>query len=184
MVDNAEPRPGGRIAGQVNRHTYRQLPRHSLIVCASLVEHPANLGALCRTVEAFRLEALVIRDLAIAQTTAFRGLAASAHHWQPLQACPIEQLPQWLTAIQHYGYTALALENSDRALPLDQFTYPERSVLVLGQELTGIPTQVRAYCGQAVQIPQYGLVESLNVQTAAAIAIYEYIRQYRDRQPQ
>jgi tRNA guanosine-2'-O-methyltransferase len=33
-------------------------------------------------------------------------------------------------------------------------------------------------CDRAIAIPQYGLVDSLNVQTAAAIALYEYVRQY------
>ena len=37
---------------------------------------------------------------------------------------------------------------------------------------------VAAACDRAVLIPQYGLVQSLNVQTAAALAIYTYIGQW------
>jgi tRNA G18 (ribose-2'-O)-methylase SpoU len=58
------------------------------------------------------------------------------------------------------------------------FTYPKQSVLVLGRELIGIPVEIAGLCDAAIAIPQFGMVESLNVQTAAAIAIYEYGRQY------
>ncbi|MBD1870853.1 RNA methyltransferase [Cyanobacteria bacterium FACHB-471] len=162
----------------VGRDSYTNLPRHSLIVCATLVQNPANLGGLCRTTEAFRLESLVLADRAIAQTTAFKNLSASTHHWQPFTICPIESLLDWLTQQQRLGYSLIALHTSSKAIPLTQFTYPRQSVLILGQELTGIPSSVLELCNQAVMIPQFGLVESLNVQTAGAIAIYEYVKQH------
>jgi tRNA G18 (ribose-2'-O)-methylase SpoU len=162
----------------LTRHGYPTAPRHSLMVCASLVNHPANLGALCRTAEAFRLEALVVRDRPVVNSTAFRGLSASTHHWQPLQVCPVADLLPWLDQQGQAGYTAIALEVCPDAHPLPHFSYPQRSILVLGQELTGIPSAIRDRCPQAITIPQYGLVESLNVHTAAAIAIYEYMRQW------
>ena len=160
------------------RQTYANLPRFSLKVCAVLVNHPANVGGLCRTVEAFRLESLVIAEDAIARHSAFRGLAVSSHHWQPLELCPVASLTDWLTAQQTAGYCTIALDVSDRAIPIPHFTFPRRSVLLLGQELTGIPASLQACCQQIVTIPQFGLVRSLNVQTAGAIAIYEYIRQH------
>ena len=51
-------------------------------------------------------------------------------------------------------------------------------MLLLGRELTGIPADLLAQCDQTLVIPQYGLVDSLNVQTAAAMAVYEYLRQW------
>lgn len=162
----------------VDRDGYTNLPRHGLIVCATLVQNPANLGGLCRTAEAFRLESLVLADGAIAQTSAFKNLSASTHHWQPFTICPIESLLDWLTHHQQSGYSLIALHTSSEAIPLTQFTFPRQSVLILGQELTGIPANVLERCNQMVMIPQFGLVESLNVQTAGAIAIYEYVKQH------
>jgi tRNA G18 (ribose-2'-O)-methylase SpoU len=160
-----------------DRHSYAALPRHSLIVCASLVQNPANLGSLCRTVEAFRLESLVLADEAIVQHNAFRNVAVSAHLWQPIVSCAIESLPQWFAAQQQRGYEIIGLSVSSNTAPLTQFAFPQRSVLVLGQELTGIPADLLQKSDRTVSIPQFGMVESLNVQTAAAIAIYEYVRQ-------
>ncbi|MGJ3249715.1 MAG: TrmH family RNA methyltransferase [Elainellaceae cyanobacterium] len=162
---------------QINRHTYIDLPRHPLIVCATLVQNPANLGGLCRTAEVFRLESLVLSALAIAQTAPFRRLSTSAHHWQPLSECSIADLPAWLNRRKHDGYCLTALHADSNAKPLTEFRYPTRSVLLIGRELTGIPIPLIEQCDDVITIPQFGLVESLNVQNAAAIAIYEYIRQ-------
>lgn len=168
----------------MGRSQYNHLPRCPLIVCGVLVQNPANLGGLCRTCEAFRLEALVLANLAVSQTAAFCNLAASAHHWQPLLSCPIDRLPDWLAAQQQAGYRLIALHSDPEATALTQFVFPHRSVLVLGQELTGIPAEILSRCDYTVTISQWGLVESLNVQTAAAIAIYEYARQHSPRSDQ
>ncbi|MBD2097941.1 RNA methyltransferase [Trichocoleus sp. FACHB-591] len=162
----------------IARDRYAQLPRQDLVVCASLVQNPANLGGLCRTAEAFRVGAVVVADLALTQNLAFRNLAVSAHHWQPLEACSVSALPAWIAAQQQAGYSAIALDLRADAVPLSGFSFPRRSVLVLGRELTGIPAEIANLCDLAIAIPQFGMVESLNVQTAAAIAMYEYGRQY------
>lgn len=166
------------VQRSIDRANYANLPRHPLVVCASLVQNPVNLGGLCRTVEAFRLEALVLSDLGIAQTVAFKNAAASTHHWQPLVACTNDLLPAWLMQQQQSGYSIVALNANPTATPITQFTFLSKSVLLLGQELTGIPDALLDQCNYSITIPQFGLVESLNVQTAAAIAIYEYIRQH------
>ncbi|MFQ4137249.1 TrmH family RNA methyltransferase [Nodosilinea sp. PGN35] len=160
------------------RSQYPDLPRHPLVVCASLVENPMNLGMLCRTAEAFRLESLVLSDLALAQNRKFRQGAVATHQWQPLEACPGEQLPQWLAERRQQGYSPIALDLDPQATPLPKLRFLERTVLVLGRELTGIPPTVGAACDRLVAIPQYGVVQSLNVQTAAALAIYAYLGQW------
>lgn len=164
------------IGRRSSREEYFCLPRSSLIICATLVQNPINLGGLCRTCEAFRLEALVVANLAVLQTSDFRKVAASSHQWQPIVGCSMEQLTGWLLAQKQQGYSLVALHPT-AASRLDQFTFPLRSVLILGQELTGIPAEIVSLCQHSVSISQFGMVESLNVQTAGAIAIYEYIRQ-------
>ncbi|MGB3135229.1 MAG: TrmH family RNA methyltransferase [Nodosilinea sp.] len=160
------------------RAQYFNLPRHSLVVCAALVENPINLGMLCRTAEAFRLEALVLSDLNLIQDRKFRQGAVFTHQWQPLLECAVEALPQWLDHQRQQDYIPIALDLQPQATPLGEAAFPERVVLVLGRELTGIPPAVAAACDRAITIPQYGLVQSLNVQTAAALAIYAYLGQW------
>lgn len=162
----------------VARSEYAQVARHSLIICASLVQHPGNLGALCRTVEAFRLESLVLADLAITKHAEFRKRAASAQHWQPMQVQSPNDLLAWWMDQRQQGWQIVGLTGGNQATPLNQFVFQPRTVLVLGRELTGIPTNLLLACDAVVEIPQWGMVESLNVQTAGAIAVWEYIRQH------
>jgi hypothetical protein len=106
------------------RTQYPNLPRHSLVLCASLVENPMNLGLLCRTAEAFRLEALVLQELALAQGRKFRQVAVATHQWQPLEACAVEQLPDWLADRRQQGYTPIALDLQPQAIPLADMHFP------------------------------------------------------------
>lgn len=165
----------------IRRQSHDSTPRHTVQICASLVENPANLGSLCRTADVFRAERLMVADLAVTEQPAFYKPAVSAHRWQPMQACAVAGVPDWLDQQRQAGYTRLALHLDKQAVSLTEFTFPRQVVLVLGRELTGVPQAILEHCDRTLVIPQYGQVESLNVQTAAAIALYEYVRQWGNR---
>ena len=115
--------------------------------------------------------------------------------WLPLAASialwsrDANQTTIWAMALLFMGFLAL-IQRWGRWLHQDPqilrtyglgFDLQSCRELLLGQELTGIPDSILALADQAVTIPQFGLVESLNVQTAAAVAVYEYLRQHGDR---
>lgn len=149
-------------------------PDPGLVVCASLVGKISNQAALCRSCEVLGVSRLVLP--APNTSWEFRKITASAHRWQTLDYCPPAQLLPWLT--QQAYYTRVALTVSANAHTLGNYSFRRKTLLVLGRELTGIPPEIADRCDVALKIPQYGRVESLNVQTAAAIAIYEYNRQW------
>ena len=146
-----------------------------LIVCASLVEKVVNQASLCRTCEVLGVARLILPKPD--DSWEFRKVAASAQQWQSVDYCLPKHLPAWLS--QQPGYTRVALTVSSQAQPLSNYSFAAKTILVLGRELTGIPREIGTLCDAAVTIPQYGQVESLNVQTAGAIAIYEYNQQWR-----
>ena len=55
------------------------------------------------------------------------------------------------------------------------------TVLLLGKELDGIPAPLLAMLDACVEIPQAGILRSLNVHVAGAVTLYEYVRQARGR---
>lgn len=57
------------------------------------------------------------------------------------------------------------------------FEWPEKTVLLLGREKEGIPADLLARLQATVEIPQLGLIRSLNVHVSGAIAAYEFTRQ-------
>ncbi|MEM1253709.1 MAG: RNA methyltransferase [Cyanobacteria bacterium P01_H01_bin.21] len=148
----------------------------SLVVCASLVEKITNQAALCRTCEVLGADQLVLPE-PVNDSWEFRKISASAQRWQAIDYCAPIRLSQWLAQRNHYTRVALTL--SDSCQVLTDYAFAAKTLLVLGRELTGIPTDIMTRCDVALSIPQYGRVESLNVQTAGAIAIYEYNRQWR-----
>ena len=150
-------------------------PTPCLVVCASLVEKVTNQAALCRTCEVLGANRLVLPEPD--NSWEFRKVAASAHRWQSVEYCAPDALKQWLRQQQEYTRVALALGEASQ--PLANYAFAAKTLLVLGRELTGIPADIEALCDVVLVIPQYGQVESLNVQTAGAIAIYEYNRQWR-----
>lgn len=137
-----------------------------------------NLGALCRTAEVFRLQQLVVPSLTVVENREFQKLAVSAHRWQPLAECSLKNLGDWIEHQRCAGIQVIALTRHPQAISLPIFRFPLRSALVMGRELTGIPPEIIACCQGAVEIPQFGQVDSLNVHTAAAIAAYAYISQH------
>ncbi|MEM9264179.1 MAG: RNA methyltransferase [Cyanobacteria bacterium P01_F01_bin.13] len=147
----------------------------SLVVCASLVEKISNQAALCRTCEVLGVSRLILPRPQ--DSWEFRKVAASAQQWQPVDYCPPDRLQAWLS--QQIGYTRVALTVGAQTQTLANYVFAAKTLLLVGRELTGIPSDIEKLCDVALTIPQYGQVNSLNVQTAAAISIYEYNCQWR-----
>jgi len=87
-------------------------------------------------------------------------------------------LPPVLRQFRTDGYALVGLEQASGSQNLHEFAFPRRAVLVLGHEREGLDDEVLGLLDHAVEIPVYGLPYSFNVATAAAMALYEYCRQY------
>lgn len=90
------------------------------------------------------------------------------------------ELLVWLRQKRREGYTVVGLEQTTHSLPLagpGAYPLPSRMVLLLGKEKEGIPVWLLREVDRCVEIPQFGIVRSLNVHVSGAIAIWEYTRQ-------
>ena len=83
-----------------------------------------------------------------------------------------------LRRLRNEGYTVVGLEQTDRSEPIFEFAFPRRTVLVVGNERLGIEPDVLDVLDRAIEIPVYGRPDSHNAATAAAMAMYEFCRQY------
>ena len=87
-------------------------------------------------------------------------------------------LPPVLEKLRREGYTIVGLEQTTGAVSIFEFAFPRRVVLVVGNERSGIEPDVLRLLDHAVEIPVYGVPYAHNAATAAAMALYEYCRQY------
>lgn len=83
-----------------------------------------------------------------------------------------------LLRLKEDGYRLVGLEQTSGACSLYQFSFARQSALVVGNERSGITDEVLKLLDDVVEIPVYGLPYSHNAATAAAIALYEYCRQF------
>jgi len=91
-----------------------------------------------------------------------------------LQPSDIES---FLRARSAEGYTCVALEQSATSVLLPSFQFPRKLVLLLGAEKEGVPVALLNQVDHCVEIPQSGLIRSLNVHVSASILLWEYERQ-------
>lgn len=152
-------------------------PRQDIIVVACLIDRLPNLAGLARTCEVFSASRLVLADTSVTSHPDFSSISVSAEHWVPLEEVPPAALLPWLQRKAAEGYALVGLEQTAESTRLPEFAFPKKTVLVLGAEKEGVPADVLALLHATVEIPQLGVVRSLNVHVSAAIGIYEYTRQ-------
>ena len=136
---------------------------------------PQNLGA------AIRLCACLGVPLDVIEPCSFplddRTLRRAALDYQPLA-----------TIARHDGWTAfgadparaggrLVLLTTTGAAPLHDFAFAAGDTLIMGRESAGVPPQVHAAAQARLFIPMASGARSLNIVTAAAIALAEALRQ-------
>ncbi|HQU44230.1 MAG TPA: RNA methyltransferase [Pirellulales bacterium] len=83
-----------------------------------------------------------------------------------------------LKELKSEGYRLVGLEQATGSVSLYDFRFDRRSVLVLGNERQGLDDGILRLLDAVVEIPVYGLPYAYNVATAAAMALYEYCRQF------
>lgn len=80
------------------------------------------------------------------------------------------------------GVKVCALEQTDISIPYYSITENSFPIcLLVGNEITGVPQELIDLCDYSIEIPQYGIKQSLNVSVAYGIAIYELRKLFDSR---
>jgi tRNA G18 (ribose-2'-O)-methylase SpoU len=149
----------------------------SFSVLLDNVRSAYNVGSVFRTCDSAGVETLYLTGISAfpphskLDKTALGSLNSVnwVHHCQPEQA---------VAYLSSKNIPIICFESTDTALPLFDTKLPKESCLVFGSETNGISQAVLDQADLIVKIPQYGLKESLNIASAAAIGIYEFRRQH------
>jgi tRNA(Leu) C34 or U34 (ribose-2'-O)-methylase TrmL len=133
---------------------------------------------LCRTCEIFNCARLVVHDRAVLDEPGFASIAVTAHHWLPIEEVRESRVAAYLQQQKRAGYSILALEQTAHSVSLERFQFPSRAVILLGKEREGIPVHLIRLVDACIEIPQFGLIRSLNVHVSGAILMWSYVRQH------
>ncbi|MEK6276780.1 MAG: 23S rRNA (guanosine(2251)-2'-O)-methyltransferase RlmB [Actinomycetota bacterium] len=149
--------------------------RGSLLVALDQVQDPRNLGAVCRSAEVAGAAGVVIPERRAAAVTAV-ACKASAGAVEHLPVARVRNLADWLGEAREAGFWAWGADASAPTRHSDA-DLSGGTVLVLGGEGKGLRPRVISACDGLVAIPRAGRVESLNVAAAAAVLLFEALRQ-------
>jgi 23S rRNA (guanosine2251-2'-O)-methyltransferase len=139
------------------------------------VEDPHNLGAVMRTSEAAGVHGMFLPERRAAGLTSAvaRSSAGALAHMRIGRAVNLSRL---IEALKRSGLWIYGLDpRSSKSYTEPDYRGP--TVLVLGGEDKGIRPGVLEKCDETVRIPMLGKIGSLNVSAAAAIALFEVVRQ-------
>lgn len=151
--------------------------RQSLVVVGTLLENPVNIAGLCRCGEIFAVEKVIVPDKKVFEHPHFVATARSAELWMPWEEVHPMNLIAYLERMRLEGYVILGVEQTANSVSMASYAFPDRVVMVLGSEGQGIPAEYLPYLDVCVEIPQYGLIRSLNVHVTGAVVMYEFTKQ-------
>jgi len=112
-------------------------------------------------------------------TPAVEAAAAGAAALVPV--CRVTNSARTLHMLKENGYWIVGLAPRG-GTSLYDVSFPEKLVIVVGGE-TGMRPLVAKQCDGLVTVPMVGRIESLNASVAAAVVLYESLRQFRRRVP-
>ena len=142
------------------------------VVVLEGVNNPDNIGGIFRSAAAFNAD-LVALGPACADPLYRKSIRTSIGATLDVPYAQAAPWPQALNQLKRAGFRVIALTTATAATPLPQLTADHaRIALLAGAEGTGLSDIALAAADERVTIPMSGRVDSLNVGTALAIALY------------
>ena len=145
-----------------------------IVVCDELSD-PHNLGAVIRTAECAGAHGVIIpkrRSAGLTAVVAKTSAGAVSH----LPVARVANLPSLLKQLKKEGIWVFGADAAG-TVPLYEADLKGPAAIVIGSEGSGMSRLVAETCDVLVRIPMKGKLNSLNASAAAAILLYEAVRQ-------
>ena len=155
-----------------------------IIVIAHNIRSTHNVGSIFRTSEGFGVSKIILSGytpypkiagdtrlphIANKLTDQIHKTALGAEEMVPFE---YQEEPDF-ASLKNDGYRVVGLEQDDRSVMLPDYKPSEKVVLLLGEEVHGLTSELLAECDDLIEIPMHGQKESFNVSVATGIALYE-----------
>ena len=148
-----------------------------LLLILDGVTDPQNLGACLRSAEAAGATAVIIpKDKSAGITAVVQKVASGA-----AEIVPVFKVTNLVRVIKRLKQQGIWIYGTAGQAATEIYDCDLRDdvALVLGSEGTGLRRLTRENCDDLIRIPMFGSVQSLNVSAAAAVCMFEAVRQRR-----
>lgn len=156
----------------------RDQERFPITVILENIRSLYNVGAMFRTSDGARIEKLYICGFTARpprkeiDKTALGSTESVPWEWRADSRELIEEL-------RGRGYQIVALEHTDRSVPHNEAAYRFPLCLIMGNEVDGVSREAVAQSDMAIEIPMFGIKQSLNVAVAYGIAVFRIVEEFR-----
>lgn len=148
------------------------------IVALNKVNNSENVGQIARICRAFSVDSLLVDEFS---TSPFlrRAVRVSMGNVFYLKVRESKDFVSDLFQLKEQQYRIVSCELAPNSISIYKFRFPEKFVLVMGNEDKGISSNILELSDDIVEIPIQKDTDSLNVAIATAIALNEFNRQKR-----
>ncbi|MDX2471771.1 MAG: TrmH family RNA methyltransferase [SAR324 cluster bacterium] len=154
------------------------VPAFDYFVALDQIRSAFNVGSIARTIDALGFAGLItwgITPLLI--NPKVKKSSMGAESWIPEMR--VESLKEELIRLQVEGYQIIALEKAEGAVTLDQVEWPQKAVLLLGNEEYGIAEELLSLVDLMVELPMQGRKNSINVANAFSVVGFTAMMQLK-----
>ena len=144
------------------------------IVILDGITDPHNLGAIIRTCECAGVHGIIIPENRACEVnnTVYKTSAGAIVH---MPVSMVTNLTRTINDLKKKNIWIYAMEAGNKKVYKADFTYP--TAIVIGSEGKGVSRLVLENVDEVLSLDMFGKVNSLNASNAAAIAVYEVVRQ-------
>jgi tRNA G18 (ribose-2'-O)-methylase SpoU len=146
--------------------------RHGFHVAIENWQHDMNIGSIVRSANAFAADTVHIIGR---RRWNKRGAMVTDRYQHVMNHPDVAAFVAWA---REAGLPIVAIDNMPGAVLIERFAFPERCVLLFGQEGPGLTDEALAASDVQVEISQFGSTRSLNASAAAAVAMHAWITQH------
>jgi tRNA G18 (ribose-2'-O)-methylase SpoU len=146
--------------------------RHGFAVAIENWHHDRNIGTVVRTANAFLAKEILI----VGRRRWNRRGAMVTDRYQHI--VHVEDIVELAAYASGRGYRLIGVDNLPGAVPIETTALPQQSMLLFGQESSGLTDAAREACELVCSIAQYGSTRSINAGVAAGIAMHAWVRQH------
>lgn len=172
---------GGDTRNVIDRYRYWRLEaivadldrrRHPFHVAIENWQHDMNIGSIVRSANAFAADTVHIVGR---KRWNKRGAMVTDRYQHVVHHPDVDAFVGWA---RESALPIIAVDNVPGSVPIESFAFPQRCVLLFGQEGPGLTDAALAASNAVVEISQFGSTRSINASAAAAIAMHCWVVQH------
>jgi tRNA G18 (ribose-2'-O)-methylase SpoU len=154
------------IVADLDRH------RHPFHVAIENWQHDMNIGSIVRSANAFAADTVHIVGR---RRWNKRGAMVTDRYQHVEYHADVAGLVAWA---REQSLPIIAIDNVPGSVIIETFAFPERCLLLFGQEGPGLSDEAIAAADAVVEISQFGSTRSINASAAAAVTMHAWVLQH------